>query len=229
MRVEEIIEHTPPGEVDALLLELGAKNTVRVVLHKASRGPRSGYTAYRKVLDEMGATTLHRSALLELDTVRKLRGLKPRYLDELARLAEWDGLVVGVNIRTNAGIDYVADSLGNNASRPAVAQYMALSNDGTAPALSGHGAGGRDHVGRRLGVGADDRDVCALDDDHDVHAPEDVHCCGHRGGGAEGRDLHSGDRRHPVRLVAFHGDPDGGDGSADADPLDHDLGKGYRI
>jgi hypothetical protein len=134
VRVEEIIEHTPPGEVDALLLEIGAKNTVRVVLHKASRGPRCGYTAYRKVLDEMGETTLHRSALLELDTVRMLRGLEPRYLPELARLAEWDSLVVGVNIRTNAGIDYVADSLGNNASRPAVAQYMALSNDGTAPA-----------------------------------------------------------------------------------------------
>ena len=59
MRIEEIIEHTPPGEVDALLLDIGAKNTVRVTLHKAGRAPHGGYQAYRKVLDEMGEVTLH--------------------------------------------------------------------------------------------------------------------------------------------------------------------------
>lgn len=130
----EVIKHVPADEVDALLQEIGAQNTVRVTLHKASKKRRAPYTTFKKVFDEMGETIMHPSAFLQLETLRKIHGLPTRYLDELARLCDWDALLLGTNVRTNVGIDYVADSLGNNASRPAVAQYMAVSEDATGPA-----------------------------------------------------------------------------------------------
>ena len=40
------------------------------------------------------------------------------------------------NIRTNAGTDFVCDSCSNAGSRPAVAQYIALSTDATTPAVT---------------------------------------------------------------------------------------------
>ena len=38
------------------------------------------------------------------------------------------------NIRTNVGIDFVADALGNSGGQPAAADYIAVSNDAGAPA-----------------------------------------------------------------------------------------------
>ena len=37
------------------------------------------------------------------------------------------------NIRTNAGIDFVADALGNSTSQPAAADYIAVTTDAAAP------------------------------------------------------------------------------------------------
>ena len=40
------------------------------------------------------------------------------------------------NLRTNAGIDFVADALGNSASQPAAADFIAVTEDAVAPAVT---------------------------------------------------------------------------------------------
>jgi hypothetical protein len=57
-------------------------------------------------------------------------GFAPRYLDALYRRMGAELVGVGFNTRMNpGGYDYTSDSLGNNASRPAVARYIALTQD----------------------------------------------------------------------------------------------------
>jgi hypothetical protein len=129
------IQNADQAELQALLDEIGERNTVRVTKHAAVRlGPR-GQHIYRRVFDEISAARLTAAALLRLDELRIANGARPRYLAELTRLCGGDLISVTANLRTTAGIDYVADSLGKTASRPSVAEYIAVTESATAPAV----------------------------------------------------------------------------------------------
>ncbi len=129
-----LLEALDPTKLDDLLSELGERNTVRVVKYEAARPKRFAPAIRRKVLDEQGAPKLLTPALVRLDELRMSFGLAPRYLREALRLGGGELVAVTPNLRTNVGIDYAADSLGKSASRPAVAEYMAVSENATAPA-----------------------------------------------------------------------------------------------
>lgn len=132
----ELIKLAPEDKVDDLLREVGEKNTVRVVKYAASRPNPKMRAVMKRVMDEMFPSRLHAPALIHLDEMRMLAGLPPRYLDEFFRVCGGDLRSVTANLRVDVGKDYVCDSLGNNGSRPAVAYYMALTENGTAPGAS---------------------------------------------------------------------------------------------
>lgn len=127
------LEAIAPDAIESLLEEVGEKNTVRVVKFAAVRPDPAGRVIRRKVFDEQFASKLLAPALVRLDELRALKGFRPRYL-EAALEALGGEFAFGTNLRTNVGIDYAADSLGKSASRPAVAEYIALTENGTAPA-----------------------------------------------------------------------------------------------
>lgn len=130
------LEHMDQSRCDALLLEAGQCNHVRVVVHRArALGKRIGHD---------GGTLVHDSRrdgdnrgvgprapmLLALDSLRAAWGLKPRWLPELIALTGGELVSVTKNIRLNTGIDLVASALGDSSgSRAAVPQYIALSNN----------------------------------------------------------------------------------------------------
>jgi hypothetical protein len=135
--LKEILHRLDPRAADALLEEIGEKNTVRVIKHKAIRPDKNGGLIHRVTFDELfGAENqkMSRYALIRLDEMRILNGLKPRYLWEAIRMTGGELVSVTPNLRTDVGKDYVAESLGKTASRPAVADYMALTENATAPA-----------------------------------------------------------------------------------------------
>ena len=137
MTLKEILNRLDPRAADALLEEIGDKNTVRVTKHKAVRPNAKGGLIHRVTFDELFGSenqTMTRYALIRLDELRIINGLKPRYLWEAIRMTGGELVSVTPNLRTDVGKDYVADSLGKSSSRPAVAEYMALTENGTAPA-----------------------------------------------------------------------------------------------
>ena len=137
MTLKHILNRLDPRAADALLEEIGDKNTVRVTKHEAVRPGGKGRLIHKVTFDELFGSenqSLKRYALIRLDELRIAAGLKPRYLHEAIRLTGGQLVSVSFNLRTDVGKDYVADSLGKSASRPAVAEYMALTENGTAPA-----------------------------------------------------------------------------------------------
>lgn len=124
-----------PTKLEGLLAELAGKNTVRVVKHTPSSRPfvRSWM---KKVMDEDGVVDrVGVGWITRLDELRHLAGLPARYLQEALDLQGGVLIDVSANLRTTVGIDYVADSLGNSSSRPAVANFMALTESATAPVV----------------------------------------------------------------------------------------------
>lgn len=139
MNLKDILNRLDPRAADALLEEIGEKNTVRVIKHQAIRPDKKGGLIHRVTFDELFGSenqTLSRYALIRLDEMRILHGLKPRYLWEAIRMTGGELVSVTANLRTDVGKDYVSDSLGKSSSRPAVAEYMALTENATAPAAS---------------------------------------------------------------------------------------------
>jgi hypothetical protein len=117
-----------------LLEEVAEKNVVRVTVHRARRDSEFGRVYRIAVFDELAEVCALLPALARQDELRMLAGEKPIFLDELNRRLGGELVDVVPNLRTNVGKDYVADSLGNSGSRPAVAEYIAVSADATAPA-----------------------------------------------------------------------------------------------
>lgn len=115
------------------LEHVGRKDHVRVTVHRAVK-PRFGRTIMRRVHDEITTPRRLAPSVLLADEARAMLGLKPKALAEL--LGWFGGELVSVtpNLRTTVGNDYVCDSLGKSASRPAVAEYMALSENAAGPA-----------------------------------------------------------------------------------------------
>lgn len=134
MNVSKILSKLSDPEIDALLLEIGDKDRVRVVKYAAIRPDTKGRMIRRRVFDEEFKSNLLTPALLKLDELRMCAGLAPRYLAEAFRIAGGELRSVTPNLRVDVGKDYTCDSLGKSASRPAVAEYMALSENASAPA-----------------------------------------------------------------------------------------------
>lgn len=127
--LDELVKDLDPAKLESLLDEIGDKNRVRVVKFSASRPNVMARAIRKRVMDEEGTSKLMPAALTRLDELRMLIGLQPRYL--AAFFHAFGGELVGVtpNIRTNVGKDYTADALGKSGSRPAVAEYMALTEN----------------------------------------------------------------------------------------------------
>lgn len=123
-------------ECAPLLAEIGAKNHVRVILHRPRvLGKRWSWDAGELVGDGIGYSLL--PDLVRMDSVRMLAGRKPMFLAEAMRVTGGELRSVTPNLRTTVGIDYLASSLGDaSGSRAAVAQYIALTNNTSAPALA---------------------------------------------------------------------------------------------
>jgi hypothetical protein len=118
--------------VDSLLEEIGDRNHVRVVKVSAVRPDPNGRTIHRVTLDEEGTSKLFAPALIRLDELRLLAGLPARYVRAAFSAVGAELVDVAPNLRVNVGIDFVADSLSKTSGRPAAADFMALSENGTA-------------------------------------------------------------------------------------------------
>lgn len=133
---------SPLEDVRALLDDLNQdrRNRVRVtkwaVVNQGSSTGRklTGGDRRRRVFDEVFVPTMHLSALTMMDELAMLEGKPSGWMAHV--LEQLGGNLVGVtpNLRTTVGIDWVADSLGKSASRPAVAEYIGLTENATAPA-----------------------------------------------------------------------------------------------
>lgn len=132
----------PLEQIEALLDEVNAdrRNRVRVtkwaVTSQGSSTGRklTGGDRRRKVFDEQFTPVMHLSALAMMDELRLLNGMPSGWLADVTRMIGGELVSVTPNLRTTVGIDWVADSLGKSASRPAVAEYIALTENATAPA-----------------------------------------------------------------------------------------------
>lgn len=150
-RVGGIGFDSPLEDVHAALQAISAdkRNRVRItkwaaVEQGSSTGRKlTGGVRRRRVFDEELAPTMHLTALSMMDELAMLEGKSTGWLANVLR--EFGGELVGVNgtvdlrsvtpnLRTTVGIDWVADSLGKSASRPAVAEYIGLTENATAPA-----------------------------------------------------------------------------------------------
>jgi len=130
MDPRRILTEIDPQEVKDLLDEVGDKNYVRVVKHEAKT--LRGRTTHRESFYEENrgggniANTV--ASLLKIDSLRVAKGKKPMYLDAALKRSGGRLISVTFNLRTNVGIDFAADALGGG-SQPAVASYLALSNN----------------------------------------------------------------------------------------------------
>lgn len=122
-----------------LMDEIGSKNQVRVVVHRATeKGKRWNWSAGDLVHDNQtdpGNTLALLPQLVMMDHVRMLAGLKPRFVDQAVRMTGGEVRSVTPNLRTTIGIDYTADALGGVRSGT-IATYIALSNCTGTPAAS---------------------------------------------------------------------------------------------
>lgn len=123
-------------DMSALCEELGVTNTVRCVKHTAVRPNPYGRPIQKRVMDETFLGRPYPPLLLRLDEIRVAMGYAPRYLADAVAATGGELVSVSFNLRTNAGVNYMANSLANAASRPVVADYMALSEDTAAPAVT---------------------------------------------------------------------------------------------
>jgi len=124
-----LLDALPDHAVAALLDPLEEKNRVRVSVTRREHKPHTRAVHNVRVEEVGGAVHLTREMLAVADEVRALKGEPMIYLPEAYRLGGMELLDVAPNTRVDVGVAYVKDSLGNNASRPAVAQYIALSNN----------------------------------------------------------------------------------------------------
>jgi hypothetical protein len=128
--IKQLIASRPDAAlVDEYLLDrYGDRNTVRVVKREKQ------HNRLRVVSDEIAKVRTLPAALVRLDEIRVAAGLPARHLKRM--IGELGGDLVGVsfNLRTTVGIDYTADSLGKSSSRPAVAEYIAVTTDSGSPA-----------------------------------------------------------------------------------------------
>lgn len=114
--------------VAPLLAELGAKNHVRVAVHRSGgRAWSPGELVHDSRVDA-GETVAMLPELVRADSLRALAGKKPVWLEEAIRLTGGELRSVTPNLRTTVGIDYCATQLGGSAST-SVAKYIALSNN----------------------------------------------------------------------------------------------------
>jgi hypothetical protein len=135
-RFTELLQHADrvdPNAANDLLLELGARNHVRVKVNRArTLGRRTINDRSEVVYDSLvdrGVVFAHKYQAALVDGLRMISGLDPLWVPEAVRASGAEFVGCTPNLRTNIGIDYTASALGDaSGSRAAVAQYIALSN-----------------------------------------------------------------------------------------------------
>lgn len=126
---EYLVASLDPAKVQDLLDEVGEKNVVRVVKHTYNVSKKR--THYNSELVSEGSSVAGIPHLVKHDQLRMLSGKKPIYLQEAFKRNSGGTLQsVGSNLRTNVGIDFVADTLGG--VQKLMADWIALSNNTTA-------------------------------------------------------------------------------------------------
>lgn len=120
--------------VQDLLDEVSAKNHVTVRVFRSIRPVRSAYAITKQVFEDLGESIAQMPALVRQDHLRMLAGLKPIYAAEAMRRLGGELVSVTPNLRTNVGIDFVADSLSGPSGAGGVADYIGLSNNTATPA-----------------------------------------------------------------------------------------------
>lgn len=129
MSASLLLAQIDPDTIQDLLEEAGDKNYVRVVKHEYSKN-RGKVKFNSELVDEKNGVGTVQS-LVKLDSLRMLSGQKPIYLDEaFMRNSGGDLRSVKKNLRTNVGIDFVADTLGG--TQKLMADWIALSNNTSA-------------------------------------------------------------------------------------------------
>lgn len=127
-----LVDHvTAQAELRALLDEASECNHVRIIYTPHGRRAELVHDTRAD-----GAACSHPADLVRLDSLRVLAGKAPIWVPEaLRQLGESELVSVTPNLRLAVGIDYLADAVGN-ASRGAVANYMALSNNNAGASTS---------------------------------------------------------------------------------------------
>jgi hypothetical protein len=122
--------------ISDLLQEINARNHVRVMVRRATRGATG--IRHKQVMDELYGTTSCPPTLALADHLRMLQGKKPIYLREaLRRMGGIRLVAVAPNLRTNVGINFCAANLaGTDGGQVAQADYIALSNNTITPAAA---------------------------------------------------------------------------------------------
>lgn len=128
-------------EIKPLMQEVGEKNHVRVIVHRADPngkvwgGIRNADLVHDSRTDK-GASLAFLPMLARIDHLRMLAGKKPHWIDKAIAMTGGELRSITPNLRTTVGIDYVASALGDSSgSRAAVAQYIALTNCTGTPAV----------------------------------------------------------------------------------------------
>ena len=122
------------SEARDLLEEVEAKNHVTVTVFRSVTKPRSAYAVQKQIMHEVGKSFAQLPALVRQDNIRLLKGMKAIYVQELNRRFGGELISVTANLRTNVGIDFVADSLSGPSGAGGVADYIGLSNNTATPA-----------------------------------------------------------------------------------------------
>lgn len=123
-------------EIDDLLEEIGSKNHV-VVVKFAAQETKDGKIIRRYEGEETAQTVATAPALFRQDKFRMLAGKKPIYVQEAYKRLGGELVSVTKNLRTNAGINFVAANLaGTDGGQVAVADWIALSNNTVAVAAT---------------------------------------------------------------------------------------------
>ena len=118
-----------------LLQEVGQRNHLRVAVARSVRPDPRKRAIRRRVLDELYGVTSCAPALVLADSLRALGGMKPIYLPEWYRRIGGEFVAVAPNLRTTIGINFCAANLaGTDGGQVAQADYIALSNNTSAPA-----------------------------------------------------------------------------------------------
>lgn len=123
-----------PDPCADLLAEMGDRNLVRVMKYEAHRPDPHGPIVHREIeVPSLDVQALLPS-LFAYDTLRKLHGEQPKYVEEALRLYGAQFVDAGFNLRTNVGADFVYNNL--SGTSVAVADTLALSNNNLAAAAT---------------------------------------------------------------------------------------------
>jgi len=128
-------------KVEDLLEEVAFKNYVDIAVYRGISKESAINKRYKKESHEQSSTVAQLPMLWKADAMRQLSGRKSIYVKEAMKRYDAEYLGAYPNLRTNIGYDWCAKQLSGAGSTAVavtsqVAQWIALSNNTTAPAAT---------------------------------------------------------------------------------------------